>query len=271
MKNPRTETIRVALKSDNGRRIGCAYQKWKHFSHNLRSALDEHNGNEDHRDKDNNTADRRAGCFDGLHVPPHSVIFNFGATVLGDNIYQLSASLKHPAGEVSMTDTVHSKLDIAYEYLETAMQLYIEETNYFSAILLAATAEELFGRHLPKAERMSSITLKAQIALQVLNAGEEIEYDAAQDTKGNEYKKAKKIVLGSKNEIKHMSDDGSNTTVTINPISEAREWIEYALSNFKKVCERQGYRRHLCKSPTMWKFEDYRAREVERLGRPLAR
>jgi hypothetical protein len=46
-----------------------------------------------------------------------------------------------------MTNAVYSKLDIAYEYLETAMRLYVEETDYFSAFHLAAAAEELFGRH----------------------------------------------------------------------------------------------------------------------------
>ena len=87
---------------------------------------------------------------------------------------------------------------------------------------LAAAAEELFGKHLPEAERMSSMTMKGQIALQVLDSGEEIEYDAAQDKKGKEHKKAHKIVLGPKNEIKHMNDDGSDATVTIDPIAEAR-------------------------------------------------
>jgi hypothetical protein len=117
---------------------------------------------------------------------------------------------------------------------------------------------------------MSSIALKAQIALpHVLNAREEFEddatqarYAASQDTRGDEYKKAKKIILGPKNEIKHMNDDSSDATITIDPISEARKWIEHALINLKSVSELQGDRRNLPKSPTMWQFEDSRAREI---------
>jgi hypothetical protein len=163
-----------------------------------------------------------------------------------------------------MTDTVYSKLDIAYEYLETAMRLYVEERDYFSAMHLAAAAEELFGKHLPEAQRMSSMMLKGQIALRVLNTGEENEYAAAQDKKGKEYKEAKEIILGPKNGIKHMKDDGSDATITINPIAEAREWIEHALNNFKKVRKMRGYRRHSLKSQTILEFEDYRAREDRR-------
>ena len=42
------------------------------------------------------------------------------------------------------------KLEIAREYLELAMQLYVERRNYFCAIHLAAAAAELFDRHLPE-------------------------------------------------------------------------------------------------------------------------
>lgn len=163
-----------------------------------------------------------------------------------------------------MTNAVYRKLDIAYEYLETAMRLYVEETDYFSAIHLAAAAEELFGKHLPETERASFMVLKGQIALQVLDGGEEIEYAAAQDKKGKEYEKAKGIVLGPKNRIKHMNDDGSDATVTIDRIAEAQWWIEHALINYDKVRKIHGYKRHSLKSQTMLKFEDYRVREDRR-------
>jgi hypothetical protein len=100
-----------------------------------------------------------------------------------------------------MTAAVHKKVDIVYEYLQTAMQLYVEEKHYFPAMHLAAAAEELFGRHLPEGGRMSSIALKAQMALpHVLNAGEDLEddatqarYAAAQDTRVDEYKKRREL------------------------------------------------------------------------------
>ncbi|TLG78633.1 hypothetical protein [Methylocystis sp. B8] len=131
-----------------------------------------------------------------------------------------------------MAEATYTKLDIAHEYLDTAMQLYIEKRSYFSAIHLAGAAEELFGRHLPKDERISTIALKAQIGFQVLESGKEVEYETAQKT---ERKKALGITLGSKNSVKHMNDDGSDSTVTIDPVVEARNWIEDALINLEKL------------------------------------
>ena len=49
-----------------------------------------------------------------------------------------------------MAEGVFTKLAIACEYLDLAMQLYVEQENYFCAIHLAAAAEELFGSHLPE-------------------------------------------------------------------------------------------------------------------------
>jgi hypothetical protein len=72
-----------------------------------------------------------------------------------------------------MAEAIVTKLAIACEYLDLAMQLYIEERNYFCAIHLAAAAEELFGGHLPEQERMHTITWKAQRALHNLETGRE--------------------------------------------------------------------------------------------------
>lgn len=46
------------------------------------------------------------------------------------------------------------KINIALEYLNLACELYCEEKNLFSAIHLAAAAEEIFGQYCKK------ITLK---------------------------------------------------------------------------------------------------------------
>ena len=67
-----------------------------------------------------------------------------------------------------MAEGVFTKLAIACEYLDLAMQLHVEQENYFCAIHLAATAEELFGSHLPEKDRMHTISWKAQRALHVL-------------------------------------------------------------------------------------------------------
>jgi hypothetical protein len=131
-----------------------------------------------------------------------------------------------------MAEDTYTKLDIAHEYIDAEMQLYIENRNYFSAIHLAGVAEELFGRHLPKDERISTVALKAQIGLQVLQGGKEVEYETAQKT---ERKKALGITLGARNAIKHMNDDRSDFTVTIDPAVEALNWIEDALINLEKL------------------------------------
>jgi hypothetical protein len=59
------------------------------------------------------------------------------------------------------------KLDIAVEYLDAAMQMYIDQRNYFCAIHLAGAAAELFDGHLPKntGTRISEIAWKCQKAL----------------------------------------------------------------------------------------------------------
>lgn len=152
------------------------------------------------------------------------------------------------------TETVYVKLDIAREYLDLAMQLYMEKRNYFCAIHLAATAEELFGKHLPKSKRIYNIALKAQKALRILESGHEPEnLEMA-------HKEAKSVLLSSKNAIKHMSD--AETTISIDPVSEAVDWIEQALINFYKL--------KMLKSQTLLKFEDYRSEQMrQELGSSL--
>jgi hypothetical protein len=157
-----------------------------------------------------------------------------------------------------MAETTYTKLEIACELLDTAMQLYVEKRDYFSIIHLAAAAEELFGKHLPKAERISSIGLKAQISFDVLEKGEEVEYVVAHDQNGERHRRAKEVMLRSKNRIKHMNDKSeSDTTITIDPAQAARRWIEDALCNFDKLRKRDEYFSRLPKSSAMWRFMDY--------------
>ncbi|WP_372522375.1 hypothetical protein [Sulfuricaulis sp.] len=152
-----------------------------------------------------------------------------------------------------MSEAVHKKLNIACEYMDMAMQLYVEERNYFCAIHLAAAAEELLGMHLPEDKRISNVACKAQKALRIIETGK-----APENTKANKKadKEAKRIVNFSKNTIKHMKDpkDTDDTTIIIDPAFEAAHWIEQALINFYKL--------DLSKSPTLWKFEDYRNKQI---------
>ena len=111
------------------------------------------------------------------------------------------------------------KLDIAVEYLDAAMQMYMDQRNYFCAIHLAGSAAELFDGHLPKntGTRTSEIAWKCQKALF---------HESGKETPSN--KKINEVVNGSRNSIKHMDDDGEQK-VTIDPISEAEWYIDNAL------------------------------------------
>lgn len=154
-----------------------------------------------------------------------------------------------------MSGADYSKLEIASEYLELAMQLYLEKRNYFCAIHLAGAAEELFGMHLPKDKRIFNIARKAQKALRIIETAK-VPQNAKEHAEAD--REATQLVNWSKNTIKHLNDD--KTTITIDPVFEASRWIEQALINYYKL--------HLPKSSTLWKFEDYRNKEIQRQLRP---
>jgi len=142
-----------------------------------------------------------------------------------------------------VTERKVSKLEIAQEYLDAAIEFFLAQTNFFCAIHLAATAEELFGAHLPKSQRIFTSAWKAMKALM-----SETEPTTPSDTA------ARKSVNKWKNEVKHM-DDGTPGTVTIDPEFAAKIHIEQALVNFYKLA--------LPKSPAIWKFEGHRNRKVQ--------
>jgi hypothetical protein len=139
-----------------------------------------------------------------------------------------------------MAKAEFTKMAIACEYLDMAMQFYMEERNYFCAIHLAAAAQELFGKHLPDRARIYTITRKAQRALHQLETG-----------RGPSKKELDAVVTYAKNKIKH--EDGE-LTVTLDPVFEARRYIDDALINFNKLREMEACRPQLPISATMWKF-----------------
>ena len=103
-----------------------------------------------------------------------------------------------------MTEIAVSKLEIASEYLDAAIEFFLARTNYFCAIHLSAAAEELFGAHLPEDERISTLAWRAEKAL--MSETGSVPLDAV----------ARKSVNEWKNDVKHM-DDGTSPTITINP------------------------------------------------------
>jgi hypothetical protein len=49
-----------------------------------------------------------------------------------------------------VTERKVSKLKIAHEYLDAAIEFFLARTNFFCAIPLAAAGEDVFGAHLPE-------------------------------------------------------------------------------------------------------------------------
>ncbi len=135
-----------------------------------------------------------------------------------------------------MTEVEVSKLEIASEYLDAAIGLFLAGTNYFCAIHLSAAAEELFGAHLPEDQRIFTLAWKAEKAL--MSETGPIVSDAV----------ARRSVNDWKNDVKHMND-GASPTIRIDPAFAAEHHIEQALINFYKL--------NLRKSAAVWKFEDH--------------
>jgi hypothetical protein len=134
-----------------------------------------------------------------------------------------------------MTERIVAKRDIAREYIDAAIDFFLEGRNYFCAIHLAAAAEELLGAHLPEDERISTGAWRAQKALR----------SESQPTPSD--KEAHRDVNKWKNEVKHMNN--GVPTLTIDEAAMAEWHIEHALINY--------YHLNLPKSAAIWRFDDY--------------
>jgi hypothetical protein len=137
---------------------------------------------------------------------------------------------------------VVSKREIAREFLDAAIEFYLEGTNLICAIHLAGAAEELLGKHLPEDQRTFTFAWKAQ--KQLMSESGAIVSDM----------EARKSVTEWKNQIKHM-DGGDDATVTFEfgPMAAAEFHIRNALTNF--------YNLNLPESPAIRKFEDHQSRK----------
>ena len=144
-----------------------------------------------------------------------------------------------------------------------AMQNYMQGQNYFCSIHLAGAAEELLAKYLPKEKQGFEFAWKAQRALQAeaTQSGPSHESEkylaesAKQDRLTKKDRAAMNFVNADKNAVKHMSPNAP--TITIDPAPSALWQIEQALKNFYKL--KQG------KSAMLWRFEDFRNVEMQRL------
>lgn len=148
-----------------------------------------------------------------------------------------------------MTEVEVSKLEIASEYLDAAIEFFLARTNYFCAIHLSAAAEELFGAHLPEGQRIFTLAWKAEKAL--MSETGPIPSDAEARRSVNEWK----------NDVKHMNV-GASPTIRIDPAFAAEHHIEQALINLYKL--------NLRKSTAVWKFEDHQNSEVKAMAASIS-
>jgi len=118
-----------------------------------------------------------------------------------------------------MVEATYFKIDIAREYLDAAINFFLARDNLFCAIHLAAAAEELFGAHLPKPERIFTIALRAERAFILENP---MLPEALSDADVN--KKARKNVNEWSNKVKHM-DDGESSTLEVDPAFPALDFL----------------------------------------------
>ncbi|WP_095051485.1 hypothetical protein [Pseudomonas sp. Irchel s3b2] len=122
-----------------------------------------------------------------------------------------------------MSNETH-KLVIAIEYLNTAATLWVHDLNHYSAMHLAAAAEEISGkqcRYGGTPSHTDELKEWARQALKKMN----IAYDE---------KEAFKFVYASKNAIKHM-DSRKDSHVNLDARDEASRYINMAFRNFQKL------------------------------------
>ena len=134
-----------------------------------------------------------------------------------------------------MTEIEIPMLEIAREYLDAAIEFFLERTKFFCAIHLAGAAGELFDAHLPETEQFFTSAWKAEKAL--MSETGPIPSNA----------EARQSVNKWKNEVKHMNDGARRRTIDAEFAAECL--IEKALVSFYKL--------KLQKSPAIWKFEDH--------------
>lgn len=116
------------------------------------------------------------------------------------------------------------KLVIAIEYLETAATLWVHKLNHFSAIHLAAAAEEIAGKTCRingKRSYFDDLRNKVHDTLSILT------YEHTEQ-------QLKDAMYSAKNAIKHM-DSRNDATVSIDARKESADYIIAAYRNLEKL------------------------------------
>ncbi|MBA6262311.1 hypothetical protein [Colwellia sp. Bg11-12] len=120
----------------------------------------------------------------------------------------------------------YSKVEIALEYLESAIDEYDLHKRYFSCMNLAFVAEELLGKF------VRTLTGKPDRHTESMNSLLKIQEKI--DLGFKDRKKLQKLLLNGKNTIKHMDNISENKAKLYYPIEIEAFWaIECAVENIK--------------------------------------
>lgn len=147
----------------------------------------------------------------------------------------------------------YSKLEVATQQLDTALRLYFQKKDYFSAITLAGAAEEILGVYLKVHKQPNAFNQALDSSLMVYRWLNESE--GSRDIMHN-------VINRVKNSSKHMK--GSNDiTLQCNPKEELRALLDRAVSNYYALMDFE----ELDETPRIRKFNFHLIGRSEQKGK----
>ena len=119
----------------------------------------------------------------------------------------------------------YKKIDVALQMLDTALEIFFEGKDYFSALHIAGACEEIFAQHLRLKGVVTSLESDAHAFIQIKKTLTGIE---------SPLKEVKIFLNNSKNSIKHMND-GKDLFVKMDPKDDAEAMLDRAITNLWRL------------------------------------
>ena len=116
----------------------------------------------------------------------------------------------------------YSKLEVATQQLDTALRLYFQKKEYFSAITLAGAAEEIFGVYLKIHNQTNAFDNHLKSSLNV--------YHWLHETEGSR-DQMHKTINRIKTASKHMQGK-HDTSIVCDAREEAKDILDRAISHY---------------------------------------
>jgi hypothetical protein len=132
-------------------------------------------------------------------------------------------------------DERHNQLVVSERQLDRAIQLFLDETDYYSSGTLAGAAEEILGKLLLKAGKEHALDNAISVLLKMLSA---TEVDALSEKPTQSPSGRISDVLNFyRNWLKHYQED--DFELYIDAEEAASELIDRAVSNFFQLTSRE--------------------------------